>query len=43
MFLANILYERHKPILEERVDLLFKCFLVHITFLVAGRVFLKDR
>jgi hypothetical protein len=40
MFLAKILYECHKPILEERGDLLFnllfKCFLVPITLLVAG-------
>jgi hypothetical protein len=41
MFLAKIFYERHKPVLEEHVDLLFKCFLVSITLLVAGRVFRK--
>jgi hypothetical protein len=45
MFLAKILYECHKPILEERVDLLFnllfKCFLVPIMLLLAGRVFQK--
>jgi hypothetical protein len=35
MFLAKILYEHHKHVLKERVDLLFKCFLV------AGRVFRK--
>jgi hypothetical protein len=43
--LAKILYERHKHVLKERVDLLFnllfKCFLVPIMFLVAGRVFRK--
>jgi hypothetical protein len=41
MLLAKILYERHKPILKEHVDLLFKCFLVPITLLVDGRVFQK--
>jgi hypothetical protein len=41
MFLAKILYECHKAVLEEHVDLLFKCFLVPITLLVAGRVFRK--
>jgi hypothetical protein len=45
MFLAKILYERHKSVLEEHVDLLFnllfKCFLVPITLLVAGKVFQK--
>jgi hypothetical protein len=43
MFLAKILYERHKPVFEEHVDLLFnllfKCFLVPIMLLVDGRVF----
>jgi hypothetical protein len=41
MLLAKILYECHKPILEEHVDLLFKCFLIPITLLIAGRVFWK--
>jgi hypothetical protein len=45
MLLAKILYERHKLVLKECVDLifnlLFKCFLVPITLLVAGRVFQK--
>jgi hypothetical protein len=45
MLLARILNERHKPVLKKHVDLifnlLFKCFLVPITLLVAGIVFQK--
>jgi hypothetical protein len=45
MFLVKILHERHKPVLKERVDLifnlLFKCFFVPIMLLIAGRVFRK--
>jgi hypothetical protein len=43
--LAKILYERHKHVLKECIDLLFnllfKGFLVRITLLIAGRVFQK--
>jgi hypothetical protein len=45
MLLAMILYERYKPVLKERVDLIFnflcKCFPVPITLLVDVRVFQK--
>jgi hypothetical protein len=43
--LTKILYERHKPVLKECVDLLFnllfKDFLVPITLFIAGGVFQK--
>jgi hypothetical protein len=43
--LAKILYECHKPILKEHIDLLFnllfKGFLVSIMLLIAGRVLQK--
>jgi hypothetical protein len=45
VFLDKVLYERHKHVLKERVDLLFnlllKGFLVPITLLIAGRVYQK--